>query len=114
MSKSLFFVCFHLTSGQANIDARNNDFKRINIGLNLKSTFEFYKKFKDFKINSSRKFESSDIVRQKYISSKISAISYQFGKGNNALKNIFMKDVDLKQFTRNSIEKIFLLYTKIN
>ena len=83
MSKSLLFVCCHLSSGQSNIDARNNDFKRISIGLNLKPTFEFNKKLKDFKINSSSKFENSDIGKQKY---NISAISNQTGKGNNTLK----------------------------
>lgn len=106
MSKSLLFVCCHLSSGQSNIDARNNDFKRISIGLNLKPTFEFNKKLKDLKINTNNKFENSDIGKQKFIASNISAMSNQTGKGNNTLKNNFMKDVHLRQFTRNSIEKI--------
>ena len=106
MSKSLLFVCCHLSSGQSNIDARNNDFKRISIGLNLKPTFEFNKKLKDLKINTNSKFENSDIGKQKFVASNISAMSNQTGKGNNALKNNFMKDVHLRQFTRNSIEKI--------
>ena len=106
MSKSLLFVCCHLSSGQSNIDARNNDFKRISIGLNLKPTFEFNKKLKDLKINTNSKYEMSDIGKQKYINSNISAISIQPAKGNNTLKNNFMKDVNLKQFSRNSIEKI--------
>ena len=47
-----------------------------------------------------------DKDEQKYINSNISAISIQPAKGNNTLKNNFMKDVNLKQFSRNSIEKI--------
>ena len=48
--KSLLFVCCHLSSGQDRIDARNNDFKKISLGLNLKPTSKFNKNLDNIKL----------------------------------------------------------------
>ena len=48
--KSLLFVCCHLSSGQDKIDARNSDFKKISIGLNLKPTSKFNKNLDNIKL----------------------------------------------------------------
>ena len=47
--KSLLFVCCHLSSGQDKIDARNSDFKKISLGLNLKPTTKFNKNLDNIK-----------------------------------------------------------------
>ena len=47
--KSLLFVCCHLSSGQHRIDARNSDFKKISLGLNLKLTTKFNKNLDNIK-----------------------------------------------------------------
>ena len=52
--KSLLFVCCHLSSGQDRIDARNNDFKKISLGLNLKPTSKFNKNLDDLKSGLSK------------------------------------------------------------
>ena len=48
--KSLLFVCCHLSSGQDKIDARNSDFKKISLGLNLKPTSKFNKNLDNIKL----------------------------------------------------------------
>ena len=48
--KSLLFVCCHLSSGQDKIDARNSDFKKISLGLNLKPTSKFNKNLNNIKL----------------------------------------------------------------
>ena len=48
--KSLLFVCCHLSSGQDRIDARNSDFKKISLGLNLKPTSKFNKNLNNIKL----------------------------------------------------------------
>ena len=59
--KSLLFVCCHLSSGQDRIDARNNDFKKISLGLNLKPTSKFNKNLDNIKsgLNNRGKYNSS-------------------------------------------------------
>ena len=53
--KSLLFVCCHLSSGQDRIDARNNDFKKISLGLNLKPTSKFNKNLDNIKLGLNNK-----------------------------------------------------------
>ena len=48
--KRILFVCCHLSSGQFNSYARNNDFKKISNELNLKSTTKFNKNLNDIKL----------------------------------------------------------------
>ena len=59
--KSLLFVCCHLSSGQDRIDARNSDFKKISLGLNLKPTSKFNKNLDNIKsgLNNRGKYNSS-------------------------------------------------------
>ena len=49
-NKTLLFVCCHLSSGQDRIDARNSDFKKISLGLNLKPTSKFNKNLDNIKL----------------------------------------------------------------
>ena len=53
--KSLLFVCCHLSSGQDRIDARNSDFKKISLGLNLKPTSKFNKNLDNIKLGLNSK-----------------------------------------------------------
>ena len=53
--KSLLFVCCHLSSGQDRIDARNSDFKKISLGLNLKPTSKFNKNLDNIKLGLNNK-----------------------------------------------------------
>ena len=53
--KSLLFVCCHLSSGQDRIDARNSDFKKISLGLNLKLTSKFNKNLDNIKLGLNTK-----------------------------------------------------------
>ena len=53
--KSLLFVCCHLSSGQDKIGARNSDFKKISLGLNLKPTSKFNKNLDNIKLGLSNK-----------------------------------------------------------
>ena len=48
--KKMLFVCCHLSSGQTKSYARNNDFKKISAGLNLKPTLKFNKNLNDIKL----------------------------------------------------------------
>ena len=48
--KKMLFICCHLSSGQTKSYARNNDFKKINSGLNLKPTMKFNKNLNDIKL----------------------------------------------------------------
>ena len=48
--KKMLFVCCHLSSGQTKSYARNNDFKKISAGLNLKPTLKFNKNSNDIKL----------------------------------------------------------------
>ena len=48
--KKMLFVCCHLSSGQDKNYARNNDFKKISSGLNLKPTTKFNKNLNDIKL----------------------------------------------------------------
>ena len=48
-NKTLLFVCCHLSSGQDRIDARNSDFKKISLGLNLKPTSKFNRNLDNIK-----------------------------------------------------------------
>ena len=59
--KTLLFVCCHLSAGQDKIDARNNDFKKISLGLNLKPTLKFNKNLDDIKsgLNNIEKYNSN-------------------------------------------------------
>ena len=60
-NKTLLFVCCHLSSGQDRIDARNSDFKKISLGLNLKPTSKFNKNLDNIKsdLNSRGIYNSS-------------------------------------------------------
>ena len=59
--KSLLFVCCHLSSGQDRIDARNSNFKKISLGLNLKPTSKFNKNLDNIKsgLNNRGKYNSN-------------------------------------------------------
>ena len=48
--KKMLFICCHLSSGQDKSYARNNDFKKISNGLNLKPTTKFNKNLNDIKL----------------------------------------------------------------
>ena len=48
--KKLLFICCHLSSGQDKSYARNNDFKKISSGLNLKPTTKFNKNLNNIKL----------------------------------------------------------------
>ena len=48
--KKMLFICCHLSSGQDKSYARNNDFKKISSGLNLKPTTKFNKNLNDIKL----------------------------------------------------------------
>ena len=48
--KKMLFICCHLSSGQGNSYARNNDFKKISNQLNLKPTTKFNKNLNDIKL----------------------------------------------------------------
>ena len=48
--KKMLFICCHLSSGQTKSYARNNDFKKISSGLNLKPTVKFNKNLNDIKL----------------------------------------------------------------
>ena len=48
--KKMLFICCHLSSGQDKSYARNNDFKKISCGLNLKPTTKFNKNLNDIKL----------------------------------------------------------------
>ena len=73
--KSLLFVCCHLSSGQDRIDARNSDFKKISLGLNLKPTSKFNKNLDNIKLGLNN--------RGKYNSSTCPGEIIGFGKNNN-------------------------------
>ena len=53
--KSLLFVCCHLSSGQDRIGARNSDFRKISLGLNLKLTTKFNKNLDNIKLGLNDK-----------------------------------------------------------
>ena len=53
--KSLLFMGCHLSSGQDRIYARNRDFKKITLELNLKSTSKFNKNLDNIKLGLNNK-----------------------------------------------------------
>ncbi len=69
--KSLLFVCCHLSSGQDRIGARNSDFKKISLGLNLKLTTKFNKNLDHLKLSLNTKtLYNSNCCPGEIISSK--------------------------------------------
>ena len=58
--KSLLFVCCHLSSGQDRNDARNSDFKKISLGLNLKPTSKFNKNLDNIKLGMNKTIYNSN------------------------------------------------------
>jgi hypothetical protein len=63
--KKMLFVCCHLSSGQTKIYARNNDFKKISSGLNLKPTLKFNKNLNDIKLGLNKGARNS--IYQSYL-----------------------------------------------
>ena len=69
--KSLLFVCCHLSSGQDRIGARNSDFKKISLGLNLKFTSKFNKNLDHLKLSlNSKSIYNSNCCPGEIITSK--------------------------------------------
>ena len=63
--KKMLFVCCHLSSGQTKSYARNNDFKKISAGLNLKPTLKFNKNLNDIKLGLKKGVTNS--IYQSYL-----------------------------------------------
>ena len=82
--KKMLFICCHLSSGQDKSYARNNDFKKISNGLNLKPTTKFNKNLNDIKLGLRNG------VYQSYLQD-------EDGEKNNNFNSNFLKDLnDLK------------------
>ena len=82
--KKMLFICCHLSSGQGNSYARNNDFKKISNQLNLKPTTKFNKNLNDIKLGLRNG------VYQSYLQD-------EDGEKNNNFNSNFLKDLnDLK------------------
>ena len=82
--KKMLFVCCHLSSGQDKSYARNNDFKKISSGLNLKPTTKFNKNLNDIKLGLKNG------VYQSYLQDEDGE------KNNNFNSNIFPDYTDIK------------------
>ena len=91
--KSFLFVCCHLSSGQDKIDARNSDFKKISLGLNLKPTSKFNKNLDNIKLGLNNR----DIYNSSCFPGEI------VGYGDNTPNNI---NYDSNYFEGNK-KKIF-------
>ena len=82
--KKMLFICCHLSSGQDKSYARNNDFKKISNGLNLKPTTKFNKNLNDIKLGLRNG------VYQSYLQD-------EDGEKNNNFNSNFLQDFnDLK------------------
>ena len=82
--KKMLFICCHLSSGQDKSYARNNDFKKISNGLNLKPTTKFNKHLNDIKLGLRNG------VYQSYLQD-------EDGEKNNNFNSNFLQDLnDLK------------------
>jgi hypothetical protein len=82
--KKMLFICCHLSSGQDKSYARNNDFKKISSGLNLKPTTKFNKNLNDIKLGLRNG------VYQSYLQD-------EDGEKNNNFNSNFLQDLnDLK------------------
>ncbi len=82
--KKMLFICCHLSSGQDKSYARNNDFKKISNGLNLKPTTKFNKNLNDIKLGLRNG------VYQSYLQD-------EDGEKNNNFNSNFLQDLnDLK------------------
>ena len=82
--KKMLFICCHLSSGQDKSYARNNDFKKISNGLNLKPTTKFNKNLNDIKLGLRNG------VYQSYLQD-------EDGEKNNNFNSNFFQDLnDLK------------------
>ena len=82
--KKMLFICCHLSSGQDKSYARNNDFKKISSGLNLKPTSKFNKNLNDIKLGLKNG------IYQSYLND-------EDGEKNNNFNSNFLQDFnDLK------------------
>ena len=113
--KKMLFVCCHLSSGQYNSYARNNDFKKISNELNLKSTTKFNKNLNNIKLglkNGMNKIYHSYLQDDE---NEKSDFKYNFFNDFNDDKSSPNKNVNIKSQirllspTKSSIlrEKIF-------
>ena len=79
--KKMLFICCHLSSGQDKSYARNNDFKKISSGLNLKPTTKFNKNLNDIKLGLRNG------VYQSYLQD-------EDGEKNNNFNSNFLQDLN--------------------
>ena len=93
--KKMLFVCCHLSSGQTKSYARNNDFKKINSGLNLKPTMKFNKNLNDIKLGLK---QGKNSVYQSYLQD-------EEGEKNNFHSKYFQDLTEIK----SSPQKLLML-----
>ena len=93
--KKMLFICCHLSSGQTKSYARNNDFKKINSGLNLKPTMKFNKNLNDIKLGLK---QGKNSVYQSYLQD-------EEGEKNNFRSKYFQDLTEIK----SSPQKLLML-----
>ena len=93
--KKMLFICCHLSSGQTKSYARNNDFKKINSGLNLKPTMKFNKNLNDIKLGLKQRKNS---VYKSYLQD-------EEGEKNNFRSKYFQDLTEIK----SSPQKLLML-----
>ena len=100
--KSLLFVCCHLSSGQDRIGARNSDFKKISLGLNLKFTSKFNKNLDHLKLSlNSKSIYNSNCCPGEIITSKN---YFEETKKKNIISDVQDEDILIKKIgIRNSM-----------
>ena len=106
--KKMLFICCHLSSGQTKSYARNNDFKKINSGLNLKPTIKFNKNLNDIKLGLK---QGKNSIYQSYLQD-------EEGEKNNFHSKYFQDLTEIKSSPKKSLmlkkDKIPLSQTKLS
>ena len=106
--KKMLFICCHLSSGQTKSYARNNDFKKINSGLNLKPTMKFNKNLNDIKLGLK---QGKNSIYQSYLQD-------EEGEKNNFRSKYFQDLTDIKSSPQKLLmlkkDKIQLSSTKLS
>ena len=100
--KSLLFVCCHLSSGQDRIGARNSDFRKISLGLNLKFTSKFNKNLDHLKLTlNSKSIYNSNCCPGEIITSKN---FFEESKKKKIISDVQDEDIMIKKIgIRNSM-----------
>ena len=100
--KSLLFVCCHLSSGQDRIGARNSDFRKISLGLNLKFTSKFNKNLDHLKLTlNSKSIYNSNCCPGEIITSKN---FFEESKKKKIISDVQDEDIMIKKIAiRNSM-----------